>query len=133
MKRDDLRAPLLAHALETYAVSADYPFDDASVAILRHPLSRKWFAAIMEVKGTRLGLPDPDICTIVNVKCSDETLATLLGSEGFYPAYHMCKRHWMTVLLDGSVPFDILASLLEESYRLVTPRMKKRKGTPDTE
>jgi predicted DNA-binding protein (MmcQ/YjbR family) len=40
------------------------------------------------------------------------------------PGYHMNKRHWITVALDGDVPADLLAELATESHRLVAPRAR---------
>lgn len=41
------------------------------------------------------------------------------------PGYHMNKRHWVTVLLDGSVPDDLLVEIVTESHRLVAPRIRR--------
>ncbi len=110
---------MLAYALDAWGTVPDHPFrDDLDTAVLRHPRTRKWFALFMTISRSKLGLGDGRI-RVVNLKCSADTLATLLGSEGFHPAYHMNKSHWMTVLLDGTVPDDMLAELLMESYSLV--------------
>jgi predicted DNA-binding protein (MmcQ/YjbR family) len=41
------------------------------------------------------------------------------------PGYHMNKRHWVTVLLDGSVPDDLVVEIVAESHRLVAPRIRR--------
>lgn len=41
------------------------------------------------------------------------------------PAYHMNKRHWITVVLDGSVPDELSHELIKESYALVVKGMTK--------
>ena len=46
---------------------------------------------------------------------------------GIFPAYHMNKTHWVTVLLDGTLPEPELFWLLEESYSLSMPKPRKRK------
>ncbi len=113
------RSSALAYALDAWGTVPDHPFqDDLDTAVLRHPRNRKWFALFMTISRSKLGLGEGKI-EVVNVKCSPDTLATLLGSEGFHPAYHMNKSHWMTVLLDGTVPAEMLEELLMESYSLV--------------
>ena len=42
------------------------------------------------------------------------------------PGYHMNKKHWITVVLDGSVPVGELARLIEQSWRLVVAGLAKR-------
>ena len=55
----------------------------------------------------------------ISLKC-DPGLAVVLREE--YPAvtagYHLNKRHWNTVAFDGSVPDDVLAEWIEDSYDL---------------
>lgn len=63
----------------------------------------------------------------VNLKCDPEHAEVL---RGYYPAvlpgYHMNKRHWNTVVLDGSIPADEILSMTEDSYRLVVNSLPKR-------
>lgn len=50
--------------------------------------------------------------------------------SGVHPGYHMNKRHWITVDLDGSVPDGEIAQLIDQSYALVVGglRVKERKA-----
>jgi predicted DNA-binding protein (MmcQ/YjbR family) len=70
----------------------------------------RMFAAVASV--------DPDSVTLK----ADPDLAEFLREQyaGVRPGYHMNKRHWNTVALDGSVPTDIIRQLLEQSYALVS-------------
>jgi predicted DNA-binding protein (MmcQ/YjbR family) len=64
--------------------------------------------------------------TSVSLKC-DPGLATVLREQ--YPAvsagYHLNKRHWNTVELDGSVEDDILAEWIEDSYQLALASLSR--------
>ena len=62
----------------------------------------------------------------VNLKC-DPDLALELRDEfdAVQPGYHMNKKHWNTVTLDGSVPSERIMSMIEDSYRLVVASLKK--------
>ncbi len=114
------RSEILAYALDAWGTTPDHPFsDDLDTAVLRHPRTHKWYALFMTIPRRRLGLFGDDKIEVMNIKCSADTLATLLGSEGFHPAYHMNKSHWMTVLLDGTVPTEMIEELVMESYDLV--------------
>ncbi len=114
------RDEIFAFCLDAYGVKPDYPFDSEEPPVLRHPRTKKWFAILMRVLPEKLGLKGTDPLPIMNVKCDAETLATLLGSEGFFPAYHMNKSHWLTILLDGTVPLDFILPLVEMSFDLVS-------------
>lgn len=55
-------------------------------AVLRHSGSAKWFAAFLEVPGTRLGLERPESVDILDVKCGPLLAGSLLGTPGILPA-----------------------------------------------
>ena len=66
-----------------------------------------------------------------NVKCDPEEAETLREQyAAIQPGYHMNKKHWNTVIVDGTVPEKILRSMIDESYRLVVESLplKKRQG-----
>ena len=120
------RQELEALIYDTNGVQADYPFERyPGVAVFRHTLGLKWFAAIMTVPKSKLGIDGEGNIDIVNLKCADEIIFSMQQENGIYPAYHMNKSHWLSVSLDGSVPDDTVAWLLGISYDL-TKKMKKR-------
>ena len=51
-------------------------------------------------------------------------IGSLLDEEGFFPAYHMNKNNWITIVLNDSVPDEKIYSLLELSYHSVAPSGK---------
>lgn len=63
----------------------------------------------------------------VNLKCEPE-LAELLRAEhaAVAPGYHMNKRHWNTVILDGSLPEALMQELIDRSYDLVVAGLPRR-------
>lgn len=62
----------------------------------------------------------------INLKC-EPALAEILRTtyEAVKPGYHMNKRHWNTVTLDGSVPDDELFEMVDNSYALVVKGLTK--------
>jgi predicted DNA-binding protein (MmcQ/YjbR family) len=64
----------------------------------------------------------------VNLK-ADPTEALMLRQmfSAVTPGYHMNKRHWNTVLLDGSVPEGELKRQIEQSWALVQPKKTRKK------
>ncbi len=63
----------------------------------------------------------------VNLKCDpDWSLILREHYAAVKPGYHMNKRHWNTVLLDGSIPDDEVWEMVDHSYRLVVKGLKKR-------
>lgn len=62
----------------------------------------------------------------INVKC-DPDLADILrqGYPAITPGYHMNKRHWNTILLDGTIPDSQIERFIDDSYDLVVKSLKK--------
>ena len=63
----------------------------------------------------------------VSVKCEPELAVSLRGSyPAIRPGYHLNKRHWNTITLDGSLPDRVVRDLIEDSYDLVVSALPKR-------
>ena len=65
---------------------------------------------------------DDAIVEIINVKIDPEKSIELKKRRGFYDAYHMSKKNWITIALDGSVSDGLIVDLLKKSSALVSPR-----------
>lgn len=87
-------------------------------AILRHKENDKWYAAFLIIPAKKLGLADDGSVDVVNVKCSPLEIGSLLQKKGFFPAYHMNKTHWVSILLDGSVTEEELLFFLNASFEI---------------
>ena len=61
----------------------------------------------------------------VNVKAEPAWAILETDLPGVVPAYHMNKRHWIGIVLDGSMTADQIFDLIAESYRLTAPRAAK--------
>ncbi len=97
----------------------DWPWDETpDYTVFRHADNRKWFALIANVKYQTLGLDQPGNVDFINLKCDPDLLETLVQEPGILPAYHMNKRHWLTIPLDGRCSADQIKSLIDLSYRL---------------
>ena len=95
----------------------DAPFSDQNWQLVRVRPTRRAFLWTYEMNGV--------IC--LNVKC-DPAWRDLWRSTypSVKPGYHQNKEHWNTILLDGSIPDDVIRQMIEESYRLVSDSPTKR-------
>ena len=111
--------------LSTYDTSTDYPFDeDFEPAVLRHADNRKWYAIVMRVSRRKFGLDGDEVIDVVNLKLPVEMFGSFGAADGVYPAYHMNKLHWISVLLPDA-PNDILQFLVNVSFEAT--KIKKTK------
>ncbi len=86
-------------------------------AVFRHSDNRKWFGLIMNISRSKLGLEGGDT-DILNVKCDQLMTGSFRMMEGIYPAYHMNKKSWLTILLDGTMSTEQVQSMIDMSYAL---------------
>ena len=109
---------------ERYGVLPDFPFDDGkdrTAGVLRHTDSGKWFGLIMRVKKSVLtGETESARIDVMNLKAEPERIPELWKTEGVYPAYHMNRKYWISVALDGRLSDEAAMGLIEESFRLTT-------------
>ncbi len=62
----------------------------------------------------------------VNLKCEPDTAMILREiHEAVKPGYHMNKKHWNTIVINGSLPEEIILNMIDESYDLVVKKLKK--------
>ena len=131
MQKHSQRERIIAHIQSTFGVEPEYLWaDNPDAAVFRHPTSRKWFAIMMDVALSRLGLSGEGTVWVMNVKSSPLMIGSLLSEKGVLPAYHMNKDHWVSILLDGTISDKQILPLLELSYDSVTPK-RRRKAAPD--
>ncbi len=95
-------------------------------AVLRHPGSRKWYALVMDIPRGKAGLSGEGKIDVVDLKCGPLLLGSLLGKEGYFPAYHMNKQNWIGVRLDGSVSREDLCWLLRTGCDLAGGKKTRR-------
>ncbi|WP_157015078.1 MmcQ/YjbR family DNA-binding protein [Mesorhizobium xinjiangense] len=113
------RSAVFSYAEHKYNTSPDYPWSNYQhYATLRHKDSDKWYALVMTVSREKLGIAGEGEVDVVNIKCRPDAVGSLRMMKGFLPAYHMNKEHWLTVLLDGSVPENEVYNLIDDSYQL---------------
>ena len=117
----------LSYCLNTYGTLPDYPFDeDFETAVLRHADNRKWYAIVMRVSRRKFGLDSDEVIDVVNLKLPTEMFGSFGAADGVYPAYHMNKLHWISVLLPDA-PEDVVSFLTNSSFEATKSSKKKSK------
>ena len=127
MKKQDF----FEYCLKVYGPAPDYPFDeDYSTAVLRHSDNRKWYAVLMNVSRHKFGFDRDEIIEVVNLKLPTEMHGSFVETDGVYPAYHMNKLHWISVLLPDA-PDDVVKFLIHASFEATRSKIKRKKQIDD--
>ena len=105
---------------QRYGADGEYLWDEyPNFAVFRHGGGkRKWFALLMRgLANEKLGRALPGSSDVINLKVSPDLAAILRDEKGIFPAYHMNKKHWISVCLDA-VPREQIEDLIEHSREL---------------
>jgi predicted DNA-binding protein (MmcQ/YjbR family) len=101
------------YCLSKRGVTEDYPFDDETLVL---KVMGKMFALISMEK----------IPLQLNVKCDPELAIEIREKyESVLPGYHMNKKHWNTIIVDGSIHSKEIKKWIDNSYTLVVNGLKK--------
>ena len=118
----------LSFCLNTYGTSPDYPFDDwMESAVLRHADNKKWYAIALRVSRRKFGFDSDEVIDVVNLKLPTEMFGSFGAADGVYPAYHMNKLHWISVLLPDA-PDDVVQFLVNVSFEATKDKRKHKKS-----
>ncbi len=104
---------LREYCLQKKACTETLPFDDVTL--------------VFKVMGKMFALTSLDQPLSINLKCDPEKAIQLREEhEAIQPGYHMNKKHWNTIYIDGSIPASLVKSLIDDSYNLVVSKLTKK-------
>ena len=121
----NMKLRLMEYCERKFGTEPEAPWEDSPDAYTFKTAKRnKWYALFMTIPYKSLGLVAKGTLDVVNIKLPPEKVLDLIDRVHFYPAYHMNKKHWITIVLDKEVDEPLVQQLLEESYGLVE-KLKK--------
>lgn len=97
----------------------EYLFEHDDTAVFRKGHRKKWFAVVMRISKRKLHLDSDETTEVLNIKQNPDEIALLVDHRGYFPAYHMNKKHWCSIILDGSVDIDEICFRIDKSFDLV--------------
>ena len=81
----------------------------------------KWYALLLDVEYNKLN-KNIDITTkvkILNLKYPTDNISDIIDNQNIFPAYHMNKKHWISIVLDKNIKMETIKKLIDISYSLV--------------
>ena len=112
--------------LEKYGDEVEFPWDDSNsdCGIFRNPDSQKWYGIIMPIDKSKIEPEQEGLVEVMNIKLEPDEIDELVKQSGFYRAYHMNKKYWITIVLDGTIDSEKIMKLIEESHSYTETRKK---------
>lgn len=93
-------------------------------AVIRNKINNKWYALIMKVSEDKLGINSNKKQEVLNILYDKEDIKNIVDNKSIFFGYHMNKKSWITIILDGRLEINKIYKLIDNSYKL---SIKKRK------
>lgn len=121
------KGEILDYVYEKYGISPCFPFeDDNETTVLKEKNKGKWFAIIMNVKPSALGIKEEGQIDVINVKIDPDILDKIVDNNKYFRAYHMNKKLWTSLILDGRLSKNEIEKFIDDSYNLVVNKNIKK-------
>ena len=110
---------LIVYIRSTYGDELEYLWEKfPDNAVWRRKDTAKWYGALLTVSKRKLGIKSDEMVEIVDLRITPENMEFLIDNRVYFPGWHMNKKSWYTIILDGSVSLEELRRRLDESYLL---------------
>lgn len=93
-------------------------------AVIRNKINNKWYTLIMKVSEDKLGINSNKKQEVLNILYDKEDIKNIVDNKSIFFGYHMNKKSWITIILDGRLKINKIYKLIDNSYKL---SIKKRK------
>ena len=118
---------MVAGVYVKYGDMPEFPFEDDRVtAVWRRRDNQKWYCIKMSIKPQKLGLTGEKEIEVINIKIDPEELNRIVDNNKYFRAYHMNKKMWATLVLDGRLSIEEIMGRIGDSYNLVATKSKKK-------
>ncbi|AYE38313.1 hypothetical protein D1B17_06565 [Companilactobacillus zhachilii] len=110
---------VIAHVTSTFGDNLEFLWKNfPQYAIWRRNDTKKWYALLLNVPKSKLGLDSDEIVTVMDFHGQPDEIVKLVDNQKYFTGYHMNKHSWYTIILDGSVNNQEIFERLQVSYGL---------------
>jgi predicted DNA-binding protein (MmcQ/YjbR family) len=126
--KSELTLKIIDYISEKYCVKPEFLWESSPAsAAVRNKSTGKWFGVIIgNLPKSKLGLASEEKCEIINLKCDPLFVSLTVDGKGYFRAYHMNKEKWISVLLDGTVPFEEICEIIDMSYEIINSKRRMK-------
>lgn len=112
---------VIKHITEEYKNELEFPWNDEN-SVLRRADNNKWYAVFLKISARKIGIDRDDIIEVLNIKMEPLEVERLVDNKKYFPAYHMNKKHWVTIPFGGYLSTTEILEKIEDSYKLCKKR-----------
>lgn len=87
-------------------------------AIWRNKTNNKWYGSILVISERKLEISSDKKIEIIDLRYQKDKIEELIDYNKIFPGYHMNKKSWITIKLDGSLELEEIFKLIDNSYNI---------------
>ena len=124
---------LILHIKKTYGDEPQFLWERfPKCAVFRRRDSGKWYGVLMVIPSDKLGLDSDRDMEIINLRIDPNILSGTVDNEGYFNAYHMNKKHWVSLNLNSAVPMREIYDRVEYSFSAASGKMHRSRNCADS-
>lgn len=108
---------MVKYVAQKYGDRVEFLWEDEN-GVWRRKDNNKWYGLLMSVKKSKFGFDSDEIVEILDVRADPDEIDVIVDDNRYFRGYHMNKKHWLTMILDGSVDTDEICRRIDTSYEL---------------
>ena len=117
--KSDYANKIINYVKEKYNNEPEFLWEKfAGNAIVRRNDNKKWYLILLTVTKNKLGIDSDEIAEVIDLRVDSNCLQNLIEQGNIYPGYHMNKKHWVSIILDGSLHIEKIFKMIDDSYCL---------------
>ena len=110
---------IIEYVKQKYDDELEYLWDKfPNNAIWRNKSNNKWYGALLVVEKAKIGIKEKGSIEIIDLLLEPNRIEKIVDNYRYFAGYHMNKKHWITIKLDGSVDINKIYEFIDNSYEL---------------
>ncbi|MDE5728844.1 MAG: MmcQ/YjbR family DNA-binding protein [Clostridia bacterium] len=116
--KGDCAHAVIDYVREKYGGEPEFLWKDGRNAVWRRKDNKKWYGVLMTLSKRKLGLDGDEVVSVIDLRIDPEILNAIADGKKYFRGYHMNKKSWFTMCLDGSVPVEEICGWIDKSFLL---------------
>lgn len=117
--KNSISKKVLKYIKNKYGDSEEYLWDRfPEVAAIRNKKNNKWYALLMTIPENKIGIDRGDTIEIINLRYYKDDTQNIIDNKQIFPGYHMNKKSWITIKLEGNMNTKEIYKLIDISYNI---------------
>lgn len=121
--KNSISKDIIKYIKEKYKDELEYLWEKSpDSAIIRRCDNLKWYLVFLKVQKNKLNLDGGEVVEIIDLRAEPDEINEIVDNKKYFRGYHMNKKHWLTMILDGSVLLNEILDRIDNSYNLAGKR-----------